>query len=192
MSPGSLPAGGDSSHRGRRRCPSPGDVSFALPRRLFVIQHIASSIRAAGDRDENTVIADIEFAFSQHEISHVIVCGNTGCGVIGNWLNISGAADVGECKPDLKRRLIPFGWSLCRNSRNSPVADARGNKLPAIQDEIGWLTGCHFQRRIVALLMITNASPTFCSTAPAMGVIVPAEAIPSIKSVSPAPMSTFL
>lgn len=73
---------------------APDDVSIAKPGRFFVVQHLASSIRPTSDRDENSAISDIEFAFSQHKIKHVIICGHTGCGVIRNWLRYPEAPDV--------------------------------------------------------------------------------------------------
>ncbi|QDU73709.1 Carbonic anhydrase 1 [Bremerella volcania] len=73
---------------------APDRVSFAKSGRFFVVQHLASSIRPAGDRDENSEISDIEFAFSKYKIKHVIICGHTGCGVIRNWLLYPDAPDV--------------------------------------------------------------------------------------------------
>jgi len=73
---------------------APDDVSFAKPERFFVIQHLASSIRPAGSRDDKSATEDIEFAFSQYKIEHVIVCGHTGCGVIRNWIRYPNAPDV--------------------------------------------------------------------------------------------------
>lgn len=73
---------------------APDDVSFAKPGRFFVVQHLASSIHPASDRDENSSILDIEFALSHYKIKHVIICGHTECGVIRNWARCSDAPDV--------------------------------------------------------------------------------------------------
>lgn len=73
---------------------APDNVSFARPGRFFVLQHIAASIPPPKDDTRNTVITDIEFAFSQHEIKHVIICGHLKCGVIRTWLNRSKGTDL--------------------------------------------------------------------------------------------------
>lgn len=72
----------------------PDDVSFAKPGRLFVVQHLAASIRPAGDAGDNSSVSSIEFAFSLYKIKHVIVCGHTECGVIRNWIRYPDTPDV--------------------------------------------------------------------------------------------------
>lgn len=85
---------------------APDHVSFAKPGRFFVIQHLASSIRPADDRDEKSAIADIEFAFSQHRIKHVIICGHTGCGVIRNWIRCPDAPGVSGIRACFEKSML--------------------------------------------------------------------------------------
>ncbi|WP_158265619.1 carbonic anhydrase [Blastopirellula marina] len=66
---------------------APDNVSFARPGRFYVLQHIAASIPSAMGGNGNSVVPNIEFAFSQHDIKHVILCGHLKCGVIRSWMN---------------------------------------------------------------------------------------------------------
>ncbi|WP_235990281.1 carbonic anhydrase [Bremerella alba] len=85
---------------------APNNVSFARPGRFLVLQHLAASIRPADDYAGNSVIADIEFAFSQHAIKHVIICGHLGCGVIPYWLNYPDAPDSSGMRAHFEKTTL--------------------------------------------------------------------------------------
>ena len=72
--------------------PALEDLSFAPPDSMLIQQNLAASIPSAGNHDDVTSLATVEYAVALAHARHIIVCGHTACQVIPYWLKSTARA----------------------------------------------------------------------------------------------------
>jgi carbonic anhydrase len=85
---------------------APDNVSFAGPDRFFILQHLAASIPPPDDSAKGITFAEVQYAFLNYEIKHIVVCGHLSCGVIPNWLKDTNTQDTGGLRACFRETTV--------------------------------------------------------------------------------------
>jgi carbonic anhydrase len=85
---------------------APDNVSFAGTDRFFILQHLAACIPSPEDGANDSAFAEVQFAFLNYDIKHIVLCGHLGCGVIPNWLKDTDAHDTGGLRARFRSTAV--------------------------------------------------------------------------------------